>query len=242
MASPKPARITSTDWRFLLMLTTHTTARRYAIAASLAMIAGATMATERLAARAPVTASSAESVEPSNRWLDGLKAKHRQFFDAPAPAGGIPLVHVMNYYDTYNKAFGVKDSDIDAVLTFYGSTTFHGLNDAAWQKYALGEFLEITDAAGKPATANPWRAAPVILGMSLPPASIEALQKRGATMIICNNALQIFSSLLAKKRGLDAATVYTDLKANILPGVELVPGMVVAVEQATRAGLSYHRQ
>ena len=225
------------------MLTTHTTARRYAIAASLAMIAAATMATERLAARAPSAAATTGVVEPSNRWLDGLKAKHRQFFDAPAPAGGIPLVHVMNYYDTYNKAFGVKDADIDAVLTFYGATTFHGLSDAVWAKYALGEFLDIKDAStGKPATANPWRSAPVVLGMTLPPASIEALQKRGATMILCNNALEIFSGLLAQKRGLDAKVVYEDLKANILPGVELVPGMVIAVEQATRAGLSYHRQ
>jgi intracellular sulfur oxidation DsrE/DsrF family protein len=82
----------------------------------------------------------------------------------------------------------------------------------------------------------------VILGMTLPQASIESLQKRGATMILCNNALQIFSGLLAAKRGLDAKAVYDDLNANILPGVELVPGMVVAVEQAQHAGLTYHRQ
>jgi hypothetical protein len=90
--------------------------------------------------------------------------------------------------------------------------------------------------------ANPWRAAPVILGMDLAPASIEALQKRGATFILCNNALTIFSGMLAKARGLDAAVVYEDLKANILPGVELIPGMVVAIEQAHTAGMSYHRQ
>ena len=35
---------------------------------------------------------------------------------------------------------------------------------------------------------------------------------------------------------------YEVLRANILPDVQLVPGMVVAVEQAQRAGLSYHRQ
>src|SRR5687767_296406 len=162
-----------------MMSTTKTTTRRYAIAASLAILAAATVATERVAARASSSVSTTEGIEPSNRWLDGLKAKHRQFFDAPAAAGGIPLVHVMNYYDTYNKAFNVKDADIDAVLTFYGATTFHGINDAAWAKYALGEFLEINDpSTGKAATANPWRAAPVILGMTLPPASIEALQKR----------------------------------------------------------------
>jgi hypothetical protein len=224
------------------MLTIRTTTRRAAIAASLGIVALTGLLGVRATSLDAKPRATSATIEPSSRWLDGLKAKHKQFFDAPSPAGGIPLVHVMNYYDTYNKAFGVKDVDIDAVLTFYGATTFHGINDAAWSKYALGEFLEITDASGKPATANPWRAAPVILGMTLAPASIEALQKRGATMILCNNALQIFSGMLAKKRGLDATVVYEDLKANILPGVELVPGMVVAVEQAARAGLTYHRQ
>jgi intracellular sulfur oxidation DsrE/DsrF family protein len=169
-------------------------------------------------------ASAATTQQPPDRWLAGLTGKHRQFFDAPAPAGGIPLVHVMNYYDTYNKAYGVKDSDIDAVLTFYGSTTLYGINDAAWAKYKIGEFLETKDASGQFAT------------------SIETLQKRGATMILCNNALTIFSGMLAQRRGLDAKVVYDDLKANILPGVELIPGMVVAVEQAHKAGLAYHRQ
>src|SRR5687768_8494695 len=226
-----------------MMSMTRNVARRTAIAASLAIVAGTAIVAARVSPLDAKPAATARGIEPSNRWLEGLKAKHRQFFDAPAPAGGIPLVHVMNYYDTYNKAFGVKDADIDAVLTFYGATTFHGINDAAWAKYALGEFLEINDpGTGKAATANPWRAAPVILGMTLPPASIEALQKRGATMILCNNALQIFSGMLAQKRGLDAKIVYEDLKANILPGVELVPAMVIAVEQAQRVGLAYHRQ
>ena len=224
------------------MLTTRTTARRSALMATLTLLTAAAVVTERASARAAEPAKASSGIEPSNRWLDGLKAKHKQFFDAPAPGGGIPLVHVMNYYDTYNKAFNVKDADIDAVLTFYGSTTFHGLSDAAWSKYALGEFLDVKDASGKAVTANPWRAAPEILGMTLAPASIEALQKRGATFILCNNALQIFSGMLAQKRGLDAKVVYEDLKANILPGVELVPAMVIAVEQAARAGLSYHRQ
>src|SRR5215204_3365983 len=230
-----------------MLHTEKTIARRSAIIATLTIVATTGIIAARVAAldAKPVASLSPSSATraPSDRWLDGLKAKHRQFFDAPAPGGGIPLVHVMNYYDTYNKAFGVKDADIDAVLTFYGSTTFHGLSDAVWAKYNLGEFLEIVDpATGKPATANPWRSAPVVLGMTLPQASIESLQKRGGTFIICNNALQIFSGLLAKKRNLDATAVFEDLKANILPGVELVPGMVVAVEQAQRAGLAYHRQ
>jgi len=231
------------------MLTTSTTraiARTSMMIASIAVAATVTLAAARVgtAAAEPAKALTTRSgpKEPSNKWLEGLTAKHKQFFDAPTANGGVPLVHVMNYYDTYNKAFNVKDADIDAVLTFYGATTFYGLNDAAWAKYQIGEFLETNDATGKPATANPWRAAPVVLGMTLPQASLESLHKRGATLILCNNALTIFSALLAQKRGLDPNAVYQDMKANILPEVDLVPGMVIAVEQAQRAGLSYHRQ
>jgi intracellular sulfur oxidation DsrE/DsrF family protein len=214
-------------------------ARRTALTALLAPAAVLGLVVTLTAARPASTVSAAA---PGEEWLAKLNGSKRQLFDAPAPAGGIPLVHVLNYYDTYNKAFNTPDKDIDGVLTFYGATTFYALNDAAWAKYGLGAFLETKDASGAFANANPWRTAPQVIGMSLPQASIEALQQRGATFIVCNNALQIFSSLVAKKGGLDPKVVYEDMKASILPGVILVPGMVVAIEQAQRAGVTYHRQ
>jgi hypothetical protein len=187
-------------------------------------------------------AAFARPAKPADSWLSKLNGKHRMLFDAPTPAGGVPLIHVLNFYDTYNSAFGVADKDVNAVLTFYGATTFFGLNDAMWTKYRLGEYLNEKDADGKPQVVNPWRVDPTIIGASMPKASIESLQQRGATFIICNNALGIFSGLLAKSRGLDPTAVYEDMKANILPGVTLVPAMVIAIEQAQAAGLSYHRQ
>ncbi len=227
-------------------MTSFTTLRRASLGVLTTAAIVATAAATQYATSVQTASAStptSESIEPSSKWLNGLKAKHKQFFDSPAPAGGIGLVHIMNYYDTYNKAFNVKDADIDAVLTFYGGTTFFGVNDAMWAKYKLGEFINENDpATGKPAVANPWRTEPVILGMTIPAASVESLHKRGATFILCNNALTIFANMLAQKRGLDPKVVYQDLKANILPEVQLVPGMVIAVEQAARAGLSYQRQ
>ncbi len=205
-------------------------------AAALALIASAA------AMYARPSQLEAGSAAPADAWLKKVTAKHRQLFDFPTSGGGIPLVHIMNYYDTWNKAYGVADKDIDAVGTFYGATTFFGVSDAMWAKYRIGEFLKENDGTGAPATKNPWREVPFVLGMELRPASIESLQRRGATFILCNNALGIFSGMLAKARGLETDAVYADLKANILPGVELIPGMVVAIEQANTAGLSYHRQ
>ena len=187
------------------------------------------------------SATMKASDPPKDTWLKGLNGTHRQIFDTPDAGGGIPLVHVMNYYDTYNTAYGVKDSDIDAVITFYGGVTLYGLNDAMWSKYKLGEFLKANGADGKAVTANPWRSAPVIMGGPIPAASIETLQKRGATMILCNNALGIFAGFVAKANGLEQSVVYNDMKANILPGVELVPAMVIAIGQAQKKGLTYLR-
>jgi intracellular sulfur oxidation DsrE/DsrF family protein len=215
--------------------------RRVAIALSLATVAAAATAATRVRAL-DAAPNPSLTHEPSEAWLTRMKGKHRQFFDNPSPNGGIALVHVLNYFDAYNKVYGVEDKDINAVLTFYGATTFYALSDSVWAKYRLGEFLDTKDVLGKPATANPWRTAPVVLGVTFPSASLESLQKRGATLILCNNALEIFSNLLAAKRDLDPKAVYADLKANILPGVDLVPAMVIAVEQAQRMGLTYHRQ
>jgi hypothetical protein len=213
------------------------------LASALVATAVAAVSLAPLAAVAQAPASAAARQTPSDNWLKGIKGTHRQFFDSPAPAGGIQLVHILNYYETLNKTYAVKDAQINAVGTFYGTTTFYGLNDAMWAKYRLGEFLETNDpATGKPAVVNPWRSNPVVIGLTLPQASIESLQKRGATFILCNNALTIFSGLLAKARGLDADAVYNDLASNILPGVNLIPGMVVAIEQAHTANMSYHRQ
>ena len=193
---------------------------------------------------APSAATAPAAIPaPPDAWLKGITSKHKQFFDAPTPSGGILLIHMMNYFDTLNKEYAVKDDAIDAVGTFYGAATLYGVNDKMWAKYKLGEVLEANDpATGKPAVANPWRTSPTILGMALPQASVESLQKRGATFILCNNALGLMAGMVAKARGLPTDAVYADLKANILPGVELIPGMVVAIDQAHAIGMSYHRQ
>jgi hypothetical protein len=208
-------------------------------------IAGVTTATVVLRVRAAhaTEAPTVSSAPANDAWLDLLKGKHRQLFDSPETNGGLPLVHLMNFYDVYNKAFGTKDADINGIMTFYGNTTLYGLNDAMWAKYRLGEFTKANDPkTGAPAVTNPWRVAPVALGMTLPQASIESLQKRGATFILCNTATTIFAALVAQARGSTPEAVYADFKANILPGVTLVPGMVVAIEQAQKRGVTYHRQ
>ena len=180
--------------------------------------------------------------EMNDRWLVALRAPNRTLFDIPSIGDNLGLVHVLNYLDTYNRAYNVKDTDINAVGTFYGQTTLLAANDAMWTKYRIGELLNVKNAAGQPTTMNPWRTSVRALGMDLAPASIEALQKRGVLFIACNNALNFWISQIANARGADIANVDRDLRANLLPGVVVVPAMVIAIEKAQKAGMAYNRQ
>jgi hypothetical protein len=188
------------------------------------------------------TPAEGAGVSAAPAWLTALDAPNRMLFDAPHPAGAVPLVHALNYYESWKAAEGVGDDAIDAVITLYGGTTLHGLDDAMWAKYGLGEAMGQTAPDGTPYTTNPWRVDPVFDGNPLPPAGIEALAGRGATFLLCNNALTYFAGKVAAAHGLDAEAVYGDMKAHILPEVTLVPAMVVAIDQAQQAGVSYHRQ
>ena len=149
----------------------------------------------------------------------------------------------MNYYDTYNNAYGARTATSTASSRSMARTTFYGVNDAMWSKYRIGEFLETQRPEDEQAGDVESLARRTGRTRHDAPAGehrVAAEARR--TFIICNNALTIFSGMLAQARGSHADSVYADLKANILPGVTLVPGMVVAIEKAQGRGIAYHRQ
>lgn len=164
-------------------------------------------------------------------WMTGLKGKHRQFFHA-LDAQETPMRMASNFLDAYTEAFGAKPGTANSVVGMHGGALPIGLNDAAWVKYALGS--GITDPATKKPAVRNFFATDGRL-------SIEALQKRGILFLLCNTALRQRSTAIAKERGETYETVYEDLKASRLPGVVLVPAMVVAINRAQEAGFTYIR-
>src|SRR6267378_5097149 len=109
------------------------TDRRGFITAIAALSAGATLG----------TAAESSASPASDAWLDQLKGKHRQLFDAPDPDGGTILRHVRNYLDAWREAYGVGERDVSVVITLYARTTPLGLQDAMWAKYRLGAALSL---------------------------------------------------------------------------------------------------
>jgi len=189
--------------------------------------------------------TSLTDIAPSDKWLASVTGKHRQFFDMPNHENGMGLLHVRNYLNTLRDTYKATKPDVTAVVSFYGMSTLMAFNDAMWKKYALGNVLKVMDGSNAAATANVFAAPPAgsaslsVTGAPLPipaDASISALQERGGVFILCNNAFSLWMGLLG---GAKSADLKQEFEANMLPGVFLVPAMVVAINQAQTHGCSY---
>jgi hypothetical protein len=188
-----------------------------------------------------------------DRWIASLKGKHRCLFDAPSHDGGLPLIHMYNYVSTYRTAYGEPNSAVNAIGTFYGppgatASMPLAFNDAMWEKYKIGEMLKLTDPVTKqPAVRNlffrPRAGDPVLGGGAFAIAGIENLQRMGSTFLLCNNALGVWvASLSGSGSTGNPSTIDRELRANLIPGVIVVPAMVIAIEKAQQAGIAYNRQ
>jgi len=195
-------------------------------------------------------------------WIKEVKGTHRCLFDFPQHKNGFPLLHILNYLNTYSTAYKTGAGQVGAVGTFYavGSQASIPLafNDAIWAKYELGEYTGLKDAAGKVYTRNVFNrptpkdlhllmnavGTPMIpaLADAMPAIGIENLQKMGTKFVLCANALGIWCLELEARGKGKAADIDKDLRSNLLPGVTIVPAMVIAIDKAQEAGIKYNRQ
>jgi intracellular sulfur oxidation DsrE/DsrF family protein len=190
-------------------------------------------------------------------WIKEVPGKARCFFDCPQHMNGVGLLHILNFLAAY------PPGQAGVASSFYGGgpagTIALGFNDAMWAKYGIGELLGLKDASGKPYSRNVF-ASPTkadghllaqrvgippsisLLGEAMTGAGIPNLQKMGTKFLLCNNALGLWELELEARGKGTAAAIDKELRANLLPGVTIVPAMVQAIEQAQTAGFSYNRQ
>ena len=191
-------------------------------------------------------ASSADAVPPGTaggtdfqKWLDRIRGQYRQVYDMPEANNGAALIWSHVYLLTGAQGYGVGESELGVVVVLRHNAIPIALNDAAWAKYNLGEFFKINDPATKvPATRNPF--AHIKPGdLPLPEAALDKLVARGVMFGACNMAITYRSAAVAKLMGLRPEDVKKDWVDNVLPGVQVVPSGVVAVNGAQARGCSY---
>jgi hypothetical protein len=122
-------------------------------------------------------------------------------------------------------AFGLADADSSVVVGLNGRAIGLLFNDAIWGKYPIGETLQMPGSRN----ANTALVAPLV--------------SRGAIILVCNNSLRAAGQrFLPEQRRGEAAlrTAFSEeARANLLPGVELTPTMIVTLQQAQDRGCRY---
>jgi len=182
-----------------------------------------------------------ESPSPDNSfqaWLGKIKGKHRQVFDCMAPDSGIPLAWTRVFLMS-NKAVGVADGDCTAVLVLRHESIPFAMEDRLWEKYGFGDMFKINDGATKaPAVRNAfWKPKPNEL--MLPGMAVDELLASGVLVGVCDMALTVYSGMAAKKMSMDPAECKKDWVSGVLPGIQIVPSGVLAVNRAQQHGCTY---
>jgi intracellular sulfur oxidation DsrE/DsrF family protein len=196
------------------------TPSRRSFLSSVGVLAGASLI--------PEIAEAAQT--PQGGWdlsfLDKLTGKHKQVFDVNDV--GIGLVVVKNWLDAWESVYNLKSPDVNAIAGIAGKGFAINAGDALYAKYPIGEMWMVNDpATGKPATK------------SMHISAVKALQARGTTFWMCNNALNNVAGRLANATQKPQPEVLADLKAGLHPGVIIVPAHTMLVGIAQEKGFTY---
>ena len=215
-------------------MATHSDQSRRSFMSVLTALAGVTAiqaAGQEAAAQAP--AASAQTWDL--RWMDELKAQHKQVFDlgeVDLVADARPLRFPRNYLDTFRDVYSLEFPEIKTIVGISGRAFPINATDRLWEKYALGERSKIIDPLTmRPAIRNVFMDDRTI--------GVKSLQTRGTIFWQCNIALTGIAQQLAEARKLPAAEVRADLLAGLNPGVHLVPSHVMAIGLVQERGVTY---
>jgi len=186
-------------------------------------------------------ASARHSAEWDTSWLDRLaSAQYRVVFNTSEVAEGNVLSYVSTFLDDFHTVHGTSDAQTRPVIVFRRMGTPMALNDALWERYAIGADQKIKDPTTKaPATRNVfWKPREGATGWEAQYA-LEPLQRRGLICLVCNIALGNWAASTARKYQRDPEVVKAEWRENLIPGAILVPSGIYALIRAQNAGCAF---
>jgi hypothetical protein len=179
-------------------------------------------------------------------WLSRLAtATDRAVFDWPSlgdPADPLVLEIAARYLDNCETAYASQKYEARVVLNIRTQAVSAALDDATWDRHALGVEYNVNDpVTHKAAVRNPfWHRAPDPLpGVALP--TLPDLLGRGAIVLVCDFALGHLAKRLADKTGRQSAEVHQELRNGFVPGAFAVPSGIFGLAKAQNAGCAFVR-
>jgi intracellular sulfur oxidation DsrE/DsrF family protein len=170
--------------------------------------------------------------------------KHKQLFTSPRANNGAIFAYIRNSLNGYQFGWAEGPGTLHPAAVLNGLGVAQGLNDEMWTRFQLAAVLARNNDTVKATGAdrgNPWLHAAAAYprndtDQGAPfnqDASIETVQRRGATVYICNNALRqlairTIEAGLANGRDLDS--LHAEMRRNIVAGSLLVPAGVTTID------------
>ena len=179
-------------------------------------------------------------------WLARLAtATDHAVFDWPSlgdPADPLVLEFAARYLDDCEAVYAPQKYEARAVLNIRTQAVSAALDDASWQRHALGAENKVNDPVTRePAVRNPfWHRPPDPLpGVVLP--TLADLLGRGAILLVCDFALGHLAKRLADKSGRQSTEVHQELRNGFVPGAFAVPSGIFGLAKAQNAGCAFVR-
>lgn len=178
-------------------------------------------------------AAPRDELEP---WLVALNGKHKQLFHAH-DKWTKGMEYAKRWLELYSKEYGVPANMVNSVLAAHGKTGMTTYSDAVWDKYDVGTRFDVKDpATGQPARRNVFLA---YNEKDDAPGLMDAM-KAGVVVLSCRTAMRGFAKSLADEHKFGSADeIERDLTSSLIPGVVMVPTMVIAIGKAQERGCSY---
>jgi intracellular sulfur oxidation DsrE/DsrF family protein len=224
----------------MLDLSTFTTHRRGflgRVAAGAAALGLGSLATPLRAVAGPRGDATADPAFEA--WLNKIAGKHKMVFDVPEPNDGFAFAWARVFLNTTNETYGMTDADNSVVIVLRHSGMPFAIGSAMWAKYKFGDGFKIMDPATKgPAVRHP------LIGLKpgdapIPGMGTDELLAKGVLIGVCNIALSFNSMRFAKETGMQADAIKKEWIANLIPGVQVVPSGVIAVNRSQEKGCAY---
>jgi intracellular sulfur oxidation DsrE/DsrF family protein len=196
-------------------------------------------------------AAEAQLVWKTSEWkvaefqkLVNEPARVKQVYDVVQIGDGKFLNNVKNSLSGLRFGFGIPGHQIKIVAGLHGAANMLNYDDYVWDKYQIGEWLNLTDpATGKPAVKNLFYKSKGALekeSASKDPddrdsiyqdTSMQALQARGVQFLSCHTALEEQVRVLIQRDKLlqSPEHIVREMLAHTVPGVLVVASMVAAI-------------
>jgi hypothetical protein len=171
-------------------------------------------------------------------------ARVKQVFDVVQISNGAALNSIKNALNGLHFGFGIAEDQIKIVAGLHGAANLLNYDDYVWEKYKIGEWLNVTDpATGKPAVKNLFYKSTGELKKEIASkdpdnpdsiyqdTSMQALEARGVQFLSCHTALEEQVRVLIRRYKLleSPEQIMKDMLAHTEPGVLVVAAMGAAI-------------